>query len=350
MENEIVPAVPPAPATDGAVRHHYPLAIRQASFGTALGLFLKTLPYALARFGILVVVSLVTIVWALVTFGGAAFAGEKIHPIVGWGWFAVGAGVYGWAWHFVVRYALYLIKCGHVAVLTELVVRGEIGNGGEGMFAYGKRIVTERFAQTNVLFAMDLLVEGVVRAFNRTLDWIANLLPIPGMQGLMNVVKALLHGAATYIDETIFSYLLARNETNPWRGGQEGLIYYCQNAKPILKTAIWVVVLDKVLTVVLWAIMLLPALLVAKLFPEGSAAIWTFGIAVLFAANARSAFLEPLFLIMVMTTFHVSVENQTINHEWDARLTSLSGKFKELKDKAAAWVSGKPAAPAAPSA
>ena len=112
MENEIVPAVPPAPAADAAVRHHYPLAIRQASFGTAFGLFLKTMPYALARFGILIVVSLATIVWALVTFGGAAFAGEKIHPIVGWGWFAVGAGVYGWAWHFVVRYALYLIKCG----------------------------------------------------------------------------------------------------------------------------------------------------------------------------------------------------------------------------------------------
>lgn len=70
MDNEIVPAVPPVPAPDAAVRHHYPLAIRQASFGTALGLFLKTMPYALARFGVLVVVSLVTIVWALLTFGG----------------------------------------------------------------------------------------------------------------------------------------------------------------------------------------------------------------------------------------------------------------------------------------
>ena len=214
------------------------------------------------------------------------------------------------------------------------------------MFAYGKRVVTERFAQTNVLFAMDLLVEGVVRAFNRTRDWVGNLLPIPGMQGLMNVVKAILYSASTYLDETIFSYVLARNETNPWRGGQEGLIYYCQNAKPILKTAIWVVVLDKVLSVVLWGLMLLPALLVAQLVGAG-AGFWTLAIAALFAANARSAFLEPLFLIMVMTTFHVSVENQPINLEWDARLTSLSGKFKELKEKAAAWVGGKPAPGAA---
>jgi len=345
MENAPVPAAVP-PAADAAVRHHYPLAVRKASFGVALGLFLKTLPYALARFGILVGVSLVTIVWGLVTFGGAAFAGDKIHPGVGWGWRSAGGGVYGWAWRIGVRYALYLIKCGHVAVLTELVTRGQIGNGSEGMFAYGKRVVTERFAQTNVLFAVDLLVEGVVRAFNRTLDWVGNLLPIPGMQGLMNVVKAILYSAATSLDETIFSYVLARNETNPWRGGQDGLIYYCQNAKPVLKTAIWVVVLDKVLSVVLWGLMLLPALLVAQLVGAG-AGFWTLAIAALFAANARSAFLEPLFLIMVMTTFHVSVENQPINLEWDARLTSLSGKFKELKEKAAAWVGGKPAPGAA---
>ena len=63
--------------------------------------------------------------------------------------------------------------------------------------------------------------------------------------------------------------------------------------------------------------------------------------------RANETFLEPLFLIMVMTTFHVSVENQPLNLEWDARLTALSGKFKELKDKAAAWVSGKPAPSAA---
>lgn len=338
MENEVVPS-----GSAGEIRHHYPLAIREATLGTALGLFLKTLPYALVRFGILLAVSIITIIWAVITFGGAAWAGEKIHPWVGLGWLGGGCFAYGWAWRIVARYALYLIKCGHIAVLTELIVHGKTGNDGEGLFAYGKRVVTERFGQVNILFAMDVLVEGVVRAFNRTLDWIGHLLPVPGMQGLMNLVKAILFSAATYLDETIFSYLLARGETNPWRGGQDGLVYYCQNAKPVLKTAIWVVILDKLFTLVLWGLMLLPALLIAKLI-GGATGIWAVGIAVLFAANARAAFLEPLFLIMVMTTFHVSVENQPINPEWDARLDRLSGKFRDLKAKAAAWVPGPPAA------
>jgi hypothetical protein len=346
METSASPAVPPVAAPGGDVRHAYPLAIRDASIGTALKLFLKTLPYALARFGILLALSVAAILWGVVTFGGGAWIGEKLHPYAGFGWIAVGCGGLGWVWAFILRYALYLIKCGHVAVLTELVVHGRIGNGAEGLFAYGKRVVRERFVQVNVLFAMDRLVDGVVRSFNRTLDWVANLLPIPGMQGLMNLVKAVLYSASTYIDETIFSYILARGETNPWRGGQDGLVYYCQNAKPVLKTAIWVVVLDKVLTVVLWGLMLMPALLITHLL-GGVAGFWAIAIAVLFAANARSAFLEPLFLIMVMTTFHVSAEGQPINAEWDGRLTALSGKFKQIKDKALAWPAGKPSAPPA---
>lgn len=324
------------PTADSSVRHHYPLSIRDASLGTAMKLFARTLPYALVRFGILVGVSIATIVWGVATFGGAGWLGDKIHPAAGWIWLGAGLGGAGWLWTFIVRYGLYLIKCGHVAVLTELVMSGKIGNGSEGMFAYGKRVVRERFVQVNVLFAMDRLVDGVVRAFNNTLDWVAGLLPIPGMDGLMKIVKAILFSASTYVDETIFSYLLARKETNPWQGGQDGLIYYCQNAKPVLKTAIWVVVLDKVLTVVLWGLMLAPALLVTHLI-GGAAGGWALAIAVLFAANARSAFLEPLFLVMVMTTFHVAAEGQPINAEWDARLSSVSAKFKQIKEKALAW-------------
>ena len=35
------------------------------------------------------------------------------------------------------------------------------------MFDYGRRVVTERFGEVNVPFALDLLVHGVVRAWSR---------------------------------------------------------------------------------------------------------------------------------------------------------------------------------------
>ena len=332
---------------DRPVRHSYPLAIQEAGFGTAWSLVVRTMPYVLVRFGILLAFSIVTIIWFLLAFGVGAFLGARVHPWIGFGWIVVGLGVYGYAWWFVVRYALYLIQAGHIAVLTELITKGQINNGPAGMFEYGKQIVTSRFGQVNLLFALDLLIKGVVHAFNRTLDFLSHLIPVPGLQSVVGIVNAIVRAATTYIDETIFSYNLARGDENAWRSSKDALIYYGQNAKEILKTAVWVVVLDKVLTAAIWIVMLAPAFLLLAVLPRAAAPggfIAAFVIAALFASNIRQAFLKPVFLLMVMTKFHVLVRNQAINLEWDARLSSASKKFREIKDKAAAGWSPAPGA------
>jgi hypothetical protein len=332
---------------DAPVRHSYPLAIEGAGFGAAVSLVSRTLPYAAVRFGILLGFSVVTIVWLLLTFGGAGFLGDRIHPWLGIGWMVAGLGVYGYVWWLVVRYFLYLLQAGHIAVLTELVTRGEFGNGSEGLFAYGKRVVIERFGQVNLLFALDLLIRGVVAAFNRTLNFVTGLLPIPGLQSVMGIVSAIVRAATTYVDETIFSYNLARGDENAWRSSKDALIYYAQNSKEILKTAVWVVVLDKVLTVAVWVVMLVPAFLLLAVLPSGWAPGGTIAglvVGALFASNIRQAFLKPVFLVMVMTKFHVLVRNQAINPEWDQRLSGISRKFNEIKEKAAAGGVPAPAA------
>lgn len=239
-------------------------------------------------------------------------------------------------WYTIVRYGLYLLKAGHVAVLTELITRGEIGVGNEGMFAYGKRVVTERFGQVNAMFALDMLVHGIVRAFNGTLNWIANILPIPGLSSVTQIVTAIVHAATTFIDETMLSYSLARGDSDNFRSSRDGLIYYAQNSKEVLKTGVWVVILDKVATFVTWLVMLAPGFVLAWILPAsiaGAGSLAAFFIAGLFAWNLRAAFLEPLFLTMVMIKFHVSVQNQPIDLVWDERLSSASKKFVELKEK-----------------
>jgi hypothetical protein len=323
---------------DRPVRHSYPLAVQDAGLGTAISLFMRTLPYALVRFGILVAVSVITIIWYVLTFGGAALLGGKVHPFLGYGWLFTGLGVYGYIWWTVVRYGLYLLKAGHVAVLTELITRGEVGAGHEGMFAYGRRVVTERFGQVNAMFALDMLIHGIVRAFNRTLNWVANLLPIPGLSSITAVVTAIVRAATTYIDETMLSYSLARGDSDTFRSSRDGLIYYAQNSKEVLKTGVWVVIIDKVATFITWLVMLAPGFVLAWILPgsiAGAGSLAAFFIAGLFAWNLRAAFLEPLFLTMVMIKFHVCVRDQPIDLVWDERLSSASGKFVELKSKIA---------------
>ena len=181
--------------------------------GTALGLTLKTLPFALIRFAIL----------AGSAIAGLAISALALYLYTKWakadssamGLLLVLCLVMGTSWHFILRYSLYLLKAGHVAVLTELITRGQVGDQGEGMLSYGKRQVTERFGQVNVSFAVDSAVRGVVRAFNRTLDFVASLLPIPGLDSAVSAVNAIVYASTTYMDETILSYSMVRRDTNP---------------------------------------------------------------------------------------------------------------------------------------
>jgi hypothetical protein len=321
-------AVPVAP-----VRHAYGLTVRDHGLATAISLLLRSLPYALARFGILLCCTVACIIWIVVAFGGAAWLGKHIASVFGLVWLVLCLVSVGWFWGAVLRYALHLLACGHVAVLTELITRGEVGNGSESMLAYGKRVVTERFGQVNALFAMNMLVRGILQSFHRTLDWISDMLPIPGLESLSNVVNMILRAATRYLDKVILSYNLARNDNDPWRGAREGIVYYAQNAKPILKTAVWIVILERGLTVLLWLLLLVPAAAITLMLPASvreSAGIVTVIVAALLAGPLRAAFIKPLFLIMMMVRFHALVEHQPINQEWDARLASLSDKFRTL--------------------
>jgi hypothetical protein len=315
------------------VHHSYGLAVRSHGLGTAFGLLMRTMPYAFARFGILLAYSAACIIWMIVAFGGAAWFATHVAGAFAILWFVLCVVGVGWFWGTVLRYALHLLACGHVAVLTELIVRGQVGNGSESMLSYGKRVVLARFGEVNILFGMNMLVRGILNSFHRTLDWIDQVIPIPGLQALSSLLTMILRAATRYLDKVILSYNLARNDGNPWVGAREGLVYYAQNAKPILMTSVWIVILERVLTFVLWLLLLAPAATITVMLPAGvreSGGIVTVLIAILLAGTLRSAFIKPLFLIMMMVRFHALTENQPINQEWDDRLASLSDKFSSL--------------------
>jgi hypothetical protein len=331
---------------DQPVRHSYPVVQKDFGLGAAMGLLMKTSPFVLARLGVLCMVSLVSLVVWIIAVGGLILLG-KASPLFGWIWLIAVLGGSGWLWRTVVRYFLHLLKAAHIAVLTEVVTQGRVGNGTENMFAYGKRIVTERFGEVNVLFAVDLLVDGIVGAFNRTLDWVSNLIPIPGLGSVLGFVKAVLRASTTYIDETVFSYNLARADANVYRSSKDGIVYYAQNSKEILKTGVVVVILERVLSFVVFWIIFLPIAALVYLLPAtfgGWLPITALIAGLLFASNVRQAVLKPLFLTMLMLRFHSVVRGQAIDPVWDQRLDAATTKFHELKEKAAAWVGERPAA------
>jgi hypothetical protein len=322
-------AVPPVPGRG------YELAVRDHGLATAVGLLARSLPYALARFAILFAWSTACIAWMVVAFGGAAWLGTHVVGAFGSVWLVLCVIGVGWFWGAVLRYALHFLACGRVAVLTELIMRGTVGNGSEAMLADGKRLVLQRFGEVNALFGLNKVVRGILNELHRTLEGIEQAL---GLESLSSLVMAVLRAATRYLDKVIFSYNLAHADADPWVAAHEGLVYYAQNARPILMTAVWIVLLERVLTVVLWLALLIPAGLLTVHLPlavREASGVATILIALLLAATLRAAFIKPLFLIVTTVRFHAPIEHQPINEAWNAQLDQVSDRFRSLGKHAA---------------
>jgi hypothetical protein len=323
-----------ATSHESKVRHSYPVAAADSSFMTALGLFMRTSPFVLARLAILIGFTLASIVWFIVVMYAGAILSRVLGGLGGLIALVVGLGLPAAIFAWLKKYMLYMLKLAHIAALTRFITHGSMDSG-ENQVEYGKRIVAENFAQANIMFALDSIIDGVVGSFLSSVNWLANLLPIPGMSGFMEVFNRLMRNATTYIDETIFSYNIARGDENKWRSSRDGLVYYAQNWKPVMKTAVYALVLEYMFSFAAFLIFTIPLGIVARFFPVLGG--WFVLAAILLALNIRSAVLHPLMMTMVALTFHKAAQGQEIDPGIDATLSSVSEKFVELSKKAREW-------------
>jgi hypothetical protein len=187
------------------------------------------------------------------------------------------------------------------------------------------------------LVAVDSFVTGIANSFNRSLDWLSNLIPIPGMESVMQLVHLIVSRATTFMDETVLSYNLARGDENVWRSSMDGLVYYAENVKPILKTAVISVLIQYVIMIGTFVVCLVPAYIIGLGLPAAASG-YAWVIAAALTGAVKSAILEPIFLTMVALTFHKSVQNQPINEAWSETLGGMTSKFGQLKEKALNYV------------
>lgn len=310
------------------------------SLGRSVSLLARTMPFILLRcavyFGITLAYMLMTGVGAGVGYGIGGFGDESFQASAAiWGGVA-GFGIVGAVLFFTREYLLYTVKAGHIAVLVRLI-DGEKLPQGRSQIAYASQMVKQNFAQTNVLFAMDMLIKGVINAITGLVQGIGSFLPIPGLQQLMGVVKAFLRIAVGLIDEVILAYIIRSNSDNPWLASRSALVLYGQNAQVMLKNAAWLTLFTYGLSLVVFLIMLAPAAALVYLIPGA----WSAGgmvFALLFAWAIKVAVIEPFAIACLLQAYFKTIEGQTPNPEWEARLDKVSNKFSELKGKAQTWV------------
>ncbi len=308
------------------------------SIGRTLAIMARTWPFIVLR---LIVYFCITIAYVLATGAGAGLGWGVGHIFADGGpegtafWGAVtGFGLVTGVLYLLREYILYVVKAGHIAVMVHLIDGRDVP-GGQGQIAYARQIVTQRFAEANVLFVMDQLVKGVIRTITGLVGGIAAFLPIPGLQGLIGFINTVIRLALTYVDEIILGRNIRIDSKNPFDTARQSVVLYAQNAGTMLKNAVWLALIMWGLTIVVFIFMIAPAGALLYYMPSQSGG-WVFVFAIVLAWAVKSALLEPFAIAALMQAYFKVIEGQSPNPEWDSRLEGASKHFRELKDKAVA--------------
>jgi hypothetical protein len=288
--------------------------------------FFKTMPFAWAKLLLgLATVAASAVIFAILTGIAWLLKSESagIVMIIIW---AAATGVI----NFVLNHYLgYMVKAGHVAVITEAVTTGNVP---DNQVEYGKRAVKERFLTSNVYFVLDKLVAAAVRQLQRAVKKITNAASfVPGMKNIQGVIDLFLNIALGYIDECCLGYTFLHKEQGAFRSAADGVVIYWQNWKTLLKDAAktTAIVVGLILAVTLAAFLVFGGLF--RLL--GWNGIVAFLIAVLAAWAVKKAFIDSYMMVKMMVSYMEAAPSTEITFDLYDKLCGLSAKFKELFNK-----------------
>jgi hypothetical protein len=246
---------------------------------------------------------------------------------------------------FVVMHWLgYLIKAGHVAVLTEAVTSGVFP---ANQVAYGKDRVIQRFGTSNVYFVIDKLVSGAVRQIQKVLEKLGSALDfIPGMKAIMGIAKFFVSISLNYIDECFLGWTFYCKDQGAFKSAADGVVIYVQNWKKLLKSAagtMFMVFLIMAIIIVLCFLgfagrssALSGPLSNAMGLQEHAvelAYVVAFALACIVAWVIKWAFIDSYILVRMVASYMEVAPSTQITFDLYGKISGWSGKCRKLFEK-----------------
>lgn len=321
--------------------------LNQLQLGAAFRLMMKTTPILLIRLGATLLFWLIAIVYFVIVGLVTWLVGQAI-PLLGVILFIVALVGVGAFYHLAYRYVFYMIKAAHIAVISELLAKGELP-AGVSQLEWGRKRVTERFGEMNVMFVVDEIVTGVIRAFTRTVYSVASWIPGDTIRTLVRIVNRVIENAMGYIDEAVLARSFYEERDNVWTNARDGVVLYAMVWKPILTNAIALMVISYIPFIVVFLLFSAPVGLIVNLF-SSSLAGWAIIITLLLAFLIKVAVGDAFAMTAIIAAYYRETRELSPDPEMTARLDGLSDKFRDLKQRAESAVQGQGGTPATPPA
>lgn len=292
---------------------------------TAKEIFNKTMPFCMAKLALGgATVLLSTILFAIIMGIGWLFGdgGLGIALII---WIAA-TGIIRFA---IMHYMGYLVKAGHVAVIAESMKTGKIP---DNQVAYGKVKVTERFATSNIYFAVDKLVTSAVKQIQNGIDKVGNALDfIPGMDAIAGLAKFFVNISLGYIDECCLGWTFYNPEQGAFQSAADGVVIYAQNWKTVLKDAAKTMLKVVLGMIGVALIIFIPLGLLFKLFKWSP--LIAFLLACMLTWIVKFAFVDSYIMCQMMVGYMQVAPATVLSFDLYGKLCNISSSFKELFNK-----------------
>ena len=287
--------------------------------------FRKTLPFCWAKLLLGAVTVLVSCILLALFLGIGWLFGEG----------GIWIGIILWCGSVgVIRFVLmhyfgYMVKAGHIAVMTEAYTTGKVP---DNQVKYGIGKVKERFATSNIYFAVNKLVTGAVKQIQRGIEKLGQKMDfIPGMQQVAKLASFFVELSLGYIDECCLGYTFYKKEQGAFKSACDGVVIYATNIKKLLGKAAKTMLKVVLLCIVTVLLVFIPLGLLFKLLN------WSGLIAFLLACFItwilKFAFLDSYILCQTMAGYMEVAPTTQITFDLYGKLCGISGKFKELFNK-----------------
>jgi hypothetical protein len=305
---------------------------------STIDLIKRTLPFIYMRIAVYVGFAVVALLFlgVMLAIGAAMGAGATGFLVIIVSFVVVWVGLKA-----VEKYVLYLVKAGHVAVLTQLLLNNNTIPEGKSQIEYGKEQVVNSFGTTSIFFAIDRLVHGAVKQIQTWMMRAGELLQsIPAAKFIIGFISRVLGVVINYVDEAVLSYILVRRPygESPWKSAADGVLLYALSWKNLLKSAVGIVIFILVLWWGVFFLTLFPLMGLASILTdntEGFNALSALA-AIIVASVVKRALADPIATVAMIKAYYEAIQNQQPSTEWHGHLLNVSSKYRELVQESGA--------------
>ncbi len=163
-----------------------------------------------------------------------------------------------------------------------------------------------------------------------------NVLPIPALEGLSNIVQRIVNFSLTYIDESVIAFTYFTKNENVFDAAKSGIIVYCQSWKALLKNAVALTLFSYMFVILTTFAFLIPLGALAWSLPSTWALVkfFLFVLALFLGVSAKWILFDPVACTSTILTFLKEAESIKPDPEWESKIEAVSDKFRTLKVKA----------------